>query len=84
MNTAKFKEIVFVLGLGVIAGYYGLTCIVFILASLTGYSSVTIHLNLFGEMTAEVIITILSLPCAVYTIKEIVRLKKADLKKVET
>lgn len=80
MTPSRFKEVIFVLGLGVIAGYYGLTCFVFILASLTGYESVTIHMNLFGEMTFEVIITVLSLPCAVYAIKETVRLKKAEIK----
>ena len=84
MNRDKFKEVSFVLGLGVIAGYYGLTCLVFLLAFVTGYTSVTIHLNLFGEFTAEVIITLLSLPFALYTIKEAVRLKKADIREANT
>lgn len=83
MSRDRFKEISFVLGLGVIAGYYGLTCLVFILAFITGYTSVTIHLNLFGEFTAEVIITLLSIPFALYTIKETVRLKKSDLREAE-
>jgi len=82
-KASRFKEVIFVLGLGVIAGYYGLTCFIFILASLTGYTSVTIHMNLLGEMTLEVIITVLSIPCAVYAIKETVRLKKAELRKMK-
>lgn len=80
-KRTRFNEVVFILGLGVIAGYYGLTCFVFILTFLTGYTSVTIHMNLLGEMNFEVIITVLSIPFAIYAIKETIRLKKADLKR---
>jgi len=74
----KIKDMVFVLGIGVISGYYGLTCLIFILASLTGYESVTIHLNLYHEMAIELVLTLISIPCAVYAVKECIRLKKAD------
>jgi len=79
----RFKELFFIIGIGVVSGFYGLTCFVFVLAFLTGYTSVTIHMNLFGEFTFEVLITVISIPFAVYAIKETIRLKKADLKKVE-
>jgi len=82
-KMTRFNEVVFILGLGVIAGYYGLTCFVFILAFLTGYTSVTIHMNLLGEMTFEVIITVLSIPFAMYAIKETIRLKKAELREMK-
>ena len=80
--SKNIKEIMFILGLGAVCGYYGLTCFIFILAFLTGYNSVTIHLNLFGEFVPEVVITVLSIPCAVYAVKEAIRLKKAENKKV--
>ena len=82
MNVNRFKELAFILGVGVISGFYGLTCFVFILAYVTGYTSVTIHMNLFGEFILEVIITAISIPFAIYAIKECIRLKKIDLKKV--
>ena len=81
--SKKVQELFFILGIGVVSGYYVLTCFVFILACLTGYTSVTIHMNLLGEFTFEVIITLISIPFAVYAVKEAIRLKKADLKKVE-
>ena len=74
----KKKELMFVLGLGAICGYYGLTCFIFILAFLTNSNSVTIHLNIFGELMLEFVITLFSIPCAIYTVKEAVRLKKLD------
>jgi len=80
VELKNVKEIAFILGIGVISGYYVLTCFVFILAFLTGYTSVTIHMNLLGEFTFEVIITIISIPFAIYAIKEAIRLKKQDLK----
>ena len=78
--SKKVQELFFILGIGVVSGYYVLTCFVFILACLTGYTSVTIHMNLLGEFTFEVIITLISIPFAVYAVKEAIRLKKADLK----
>ena len=77
----RFKELFFIIGMAVIGGYYGLTCFTFILTFLTGNTSVTIHMNLYGELMLEFIVTIISIPFAVYAVKEAIRLKKADLKR---
>lgn len=65
------------------SGYYGLTCLVFILAFLTGKSSVTLHLNIFGEASVELILTLLSIPCVIYVLKDFVDNKKKRRRKEE-
>lgn len=66
-----FKRFMFIFGLGIVYAYYGLTCLMYIMAFLTHSPTVIIHLNLFGEMSMEVLLTILSLPCSIYAIKVI-------------
>ena len=80
VELKNIKEVAFIIGIAAISGYYGLTCFTFILTYLTGHTSVTIHMNLYGELVLEFIVTLISLPFAVYTIKETIRLKKAELK----
>ena len=80
VELKNIKETAFIIGIAAISGFYGLTCFTFILTYLTGHTSVTIHMNLYGELMFEFIITIISIPFAVYTIKETVRLKKAELR----
>ena len=65
------------------SGYYGLTCLIFILAFIYGKSSVTIHLNLFGEASMELILTLLSIPCVIYVLKDFVDNKKKRRQKEE-
>jgi len=80
VNKEKIKEIFFIIGIAVIGGFYGLTCFTFILTFITGHSSVTIHMNLYGELMLEFVITVISIPFAVYAMKEAIKLKKAELK----
>lgn len=67
----RLKTIFFVFGLGVMCGYYGLTCLTFILAFLTQSTSVIIHLNIFHELPLEFVLTVLSIPCAIYVLRDI-------------
>ena len=83
MTSPEMQRKIFVIGIASLAAYYFLTCLVFLITPLSGHSSVTIHLNLFGEMWPEIIITILSLPCAFYAIKEAIRLKKQELRRID-
>lgn len=65
------KDFLYVFGLGVMILYYGLTCYIYILAFIYGKSSVTIYLNNYGEFYAEFIVSIISIPCVIYVLKNI-------------
>ena len=67
---ADLKKLAYIFGLGMACGYYGLTCLIFVLAFLTGSTSVIIHLNLFGEMSFEFVLTVFSIPFTVYAVKK--------------
>ena len=72
----KKMNLIYVLGMGMLCGYYGLTCVMFILAFVLGKPTVILHLNPFGELTVEFVLTVLSIPCAIYTVKESIKLRK--------
>lgn len=77
MNEMEMRDVIYSIGLGAICAYYLTTCEMFIMAFILRKHIVIIDLNHFGELTAEFIITMLSIPCAIYTVIESMKLRKA-------
>jgi len=77
---SKFRNILFVVGLGMAVGYYAITCVTMILAFQNGGVMTIIWTNIFGEAGLEFFITIISIPIVIFTVKETIDIYKKNQK----
>jgi len=78
LNKGNLKNIIFIFGLGVAIGYYAITSLTMIIAFLKGGTCTIIWTNIYGEAGIEFVITIVSIPCVIFMVKESIDLYKKN------
>ena len=67
--TDKIKRIVYVFGITMLTAYYVATALFIIIAYMNGMKLI-IDINMYGEGLLEFTLTLCSIPCVIYFIKE--------------
>jgi len=80
----KLRNISFIFGLGTAIGFYFITCVTMILAFLHHGRTTIIWTNTLGEAGIEFVISLISMPCVVFTAKESIDLYKRNKKEMSS
>lgn len=79
-KQGKLRNLVFIFGLGTSIGYYALLCVTIVLAFFNQAKMTIIWTNIFGEAGIEFVLSIISIPCVIFTAKQSVDLYKKNEK----